>query len=253
MKPRNLAVTIFVATSVLIYCCACKKDSNSTTATSETVPDIYKKIYGASSITSDGTYLTIKTTNLPDHKSAYWTTSNALYEAFTGTTYTGVTFSKNPNTIQSQSLTFKIPLNPKVAASHQSTPMGPIGIALNGVTFFNQYAAMQAPLTNEIQGLDQYWGHPQQSGQYHYHVEPKFLTQTKLSKSALLGFLLDGFPVYGPEENGKTLTSADLDTYHGHTAATADYPGGIYHYHFTLDAPYLNGAGFYGTAGTISQ
>lgn len=68
-----------------------------------------------------------------------------------------------------------------------------------------------------------------------------------------MGFLLDGFPVYGPEENGKAIISSDLDAYHGHTHATADYPAGIYHYHFTADAPYLNGSGYYGTSGTVSR
>jgi hypothetical protein len=69
----------------------------------------------------------------------------------------------------------------------------------------------------------------------------------------LLGFLLDGFPVYGPLENSITITNADLDAYHGHTHATADFPNGIYHYHFTAAAPYLNGSGFKGTAGTVTQ
>ena len=51
----------------------------------------------------------------------------------------------------------------------------------------------------------------------------------------------------------ETLTSSDLDAYHGHFGVTADYPNGIYHYHITADAPYLNGDGFYGTAGTVTQ
>ena len=233
----------------------CKKDSISTSsAGTAVVPDIYKRIYGASSVTSDGTYITIKTNGLPDHKSVYWPSSNALYESFSGTTFSGYTFAKNPNGIVSQTLTFKIPLNPSVASNHAATPMGPIGVALNGVPFFNQYAAGGSNLSGaEIPSFDQYWAHPQQTGMYHYHVEPKYLTQTKFNQSALLGFLLDGFPVYGPMENGKILTSSDLDTYHGHTAVTADYPNGIYHYHFTQDAPYLNGSGFYGTEGTVSQ
>jgi hypothetical protein len=246
----TIGLLIFIADAFF----ACKKtDTTSTSTGTATVPDVYKKIYGASSITSDGTYITIKTTNLPDHKSVYYPTTSSLYEAFSGTTYNGNTFSKNPNSISSQSITIKIPLNPTVAASHAATPLGPIGIALNGVVFFNQYAAGGSPLTNEVDGFDQYWGHPQNSGVYHYHVEPKYLTQTKFTSSALLGFLLDGFPVYGPQENGKTLTDSDLDSFHGHTSVTAEYPNGIYHYHFTQEAPYLNGAGFYGTAGTISN
>ncbi|MES2779781.1 MAG: YHYH protein, partial [Bacteroidota bacterium] len=132
------------------------------------------------------------------------------------------------------------------------TPGGPIGVAINGIPLFNQYAAMGAPLTSEIISFDQYGGHPQQQGQYHYHIEPYYITAQK-SKAVLLGFLLDGFPVYGPLEDGKTLTSADLDVYHGHVHATTEYPNGIYHYHFTADSPYLNGNGFFGTAGTVSQ
>jgi hypothetical protein len=75
----------------------------------------------------------------------------------------------------------------------------------------------------------------------------------KSTKYGLMGFLLDGFPVYGPmEENGTIVNNSNLDAFHGHIHATADFPNGIYHYHFTSEAPYLNGNGFYGTPGTIS-
>ncbi|MEZ4902553.1 MAG: YHYH protein [Spirosomataceae bacterium] len=239
---------------------SCKKyetitTSSTPTTTTTTIPEVYKKIYGATSITSDGTYLTIKTNGTPDHKSVYYPTSNTLYEAYSGTTFGGGNFTKNPNTIATQNLTFKIPINPAVATNHAATPLGPIGVALNGVPLYNQYAGPNnQALTNEINSFDKYYGHPQQSGQYHYHVEPLYLTTVKSVKSGLMGFLLDGFPVYGPqEEDGTTVNSSKLDAYHGHTHATKDYPNGIYHYHFTADAPYLNGNGYYGTAGTITQ
>ena len=89
------------------------------------------------------------------------------------------------------------------------------------MVFYNQYNGQSNPLTVEINSFDQYNGHPQQSGMYHYHVEPTYLTAMHGS-DALLGFLLDGFPVYGPVENGKTITNADLDSYHGHTSATKE-------------------------------
>lgn len=234
----------------------CKKSSTTPEPTPvvPTIPVVYTKIYGATSITSDGTYIYIKTKDLPDHKSAYYPTGNALYENFSGITFGGVTFSKNPNTIVEQNATFKIPLNPKLDVAHAATPLGAIGIALDGVPFFNQYAAGGSPLSNEIGGFDQYWAHPQNMGVYHYHVEPLYLTTVKSTKSGLMGFLLDGFPVYGPkEENGSTVTNSTLDVYHGHTHVTVDYPAGIYHYHFTSEAPYLNGSGFYGTPGTVTQ
>ncbi len=238
----------------IIACSKSSSSSSSSTVTTDTVPSVYKKIYGATSITSDGVYITIKTKDLPDHKSVYYSNTNALYDTFSGKTFEGLTFSKNPNSIIEQSGTFKIPLNPAVNSAHSATPLGPIGIALNGVPFFNQYAGPNQPLTSEKVSFDRYWGHPQQSGMYHYHVEPIYLTTVKSTKSGLLGFLLDGFPVYGPqEEDGTLVTNSNLDVYHGHSHATVDYPKGIYHYHFTSDAPYLNGNGFYGTPGTVTQ
>jgi hypothetical protein len=247
---------LIIAVSLTMIFVSCTEDEAVTTSTTSTeVPAVYKKVYGATSITSDGTYITFKTKNLPDHKSPYYATSNALYESYTGTTFGGNTFKKNPNTISEISATVKIPLNPKVDAAHAATPLGAIGIALNGVAFFNQYAGPNnQALTGEIVSFDKYYGHPQNSGVYHYHVEPLYLTTVKSTKSGLMGFLLDGFPVYGPqEENGTTVTSSQLDAYHGHTHTTIDYPNGTYHYHFTADAPYLNGSGYYGTPGTITQ
>jgi hypothetical protein len=231
----------------------CKKEKNNTSNTVTTaVPDVYKKIYGASELYIDGAYVVIKVNSLPDHKSPYYQGtqwSATKYEAYNGTNPNYVT---NPNRIAEAAVTFKLPLNPAMAGTHAATPLGPMGVSLNGVPFFNQYAAMNAPLTNEINSFDQYNGHPQQQGQYHYHIEPLWLTSQK-GKSALLGFLLDGFPVYGPIENGQGISNSDLDAYHGHTGVTADYPAGIYHYHITATDPYINGNGFYGTPGTVSR
>ena len=252
---KNLSFFIAIVTLTL----SCKKESSSTTpsnsTTSTTIPAVYNKIFGATSITSDGTYLTVKTKGLPAHKSCYWPTSNALFQAFaTGSaTFNGETFQRAPNDIVEQNFSFKIPLNPALNNAHSATPMGAIGFALDGVPLFNQYAAGGVALGNEKKGFDQYYGHPQMTGSYHYHVEPIYITTVKSTKSSLIGFLLDGFPVYGPEENGATVAESALDAYHGHTAVTADYPTGIYHYHTTAISPYLNGNGFYGTPGTVTQ
>ena len=108
------------------------------------------------------------------------------------------------------------------------------------------------PLTNEINSFDQYNGHPQPQGVYHYHIEPLYLTN-KVGSNSLLGFLLDGFPVYGPEENDTKITNDDLDEFHGHSHSTEEYPDGIYHYHITDQDPYINGSGYYGSPGTVTN
>lgn len=247
----------YFAMIAIIMVSSCSKDKKTTTPPTgnNTVPAVYTKIYGASSITSDGSFIAIKTSGTPDHKSPYYPTNHSLYEPYSGTTPLGFTFVQNPNRIATQNFTFKIPLNPVVAANHVATPLGAIGVSLNGVAFYNQYAGPNnRALTSEIASFDKYNGHPTATSQYHYHVEPLYLTTVKSTRSGLVGFLLDGFPVYGPqEENGATVISSDLDSYHGHTHATVDFPNGTYHYHFTADAPYLNGNGFYGTPGTVSQ
>ena len=115
-------------------------------------------------------------------------------------------------------------------------------MALNGVIIYNQYNGANELLDDlEFNNTDEYNGYPTpNTGGYHYHKEPLWLTSS--DKSVLVGYLLDGFPIYGPEdESGNRLATADLDDYHGHTSATAEYPDGIYHYHCTDDAPWING------------
>lgn len=197
----------------------------------------------------NGNTVTFTTADLPNHESPYWPIDHPLYEEYNGT---NSNFRKNPNEIAEQNIVFTITLNPKEATNKQATPLGPIGISRNGVVFFNQYAGPDQPLTNEINSFDQYLGHPTGRNQYHYHIEPTYLTE-KFGEDAFLGLLADGFPVYGPVENGEIITNNDLDIYHGHTSVTPDFPDGIYHYHITSEDPYINGNGYFGTPGNISR
>ena len=256
MYKKFLFQSLIMAVIAILFI-ACSKTSSTASTPTATLPVVFKKfsstIQGTTlQVYMEGDYVVIKSNGLPDHKSPYYQGTqwaSTMYEAYNGT---NSAWAQNPNTIASQNLVFKIPVTPAKSSNANQTPLGPMGVAINGVAIFNQYAAGRVALTSEINGFDEYNGHPQNTGQYHYHVEPLFITANH-GKDALLGFLLDGYPIYGPLENGKTLTSADLDTYHGHTAATTDYPNGIYHYHITADAPYINGVGFYGTPGTVTQ
>lgn len=238
---------------MIIISCSNNNDSETVEETADTDYDttsILSKFEGTGlSYAVNGNTVTFTTQDLPNHTSPYWPTSNPLHESYNGT---NSNWNQNPNEIAEQNIVFTIPLNPKEATNKQATPMGPIGISRNGVVFFNQYAAGGSPLTNEINSFDQWLGHPTGRDQYHYHIEPTYLTQ-EFGDDAFLGLLADGFPVYGSVENGVTLTSSDLDEYHGHKSATADFPEGIYHYHITADDPYINGNGYFGTPGNISN
>lgn len=223
---------------------------SSSTIVGDGVPSVFTKIYGASDIYIEDSNIIIKVTGIPDHKSPYFNTSDNMYEDYNGT---NLNFNLNPNKITGFDFTYKIPLNPKKSNTSNPTALGSIGVSINGVSFFNQYAGPNnQPLTNEINSFDQYNGHPQPQGVYHYHIEPLYLTN-KFGSNSLLGFLLDGFPVYGPEENDTKITNDDLDEFHGHSHSTEEYPDGIYHYHITDQDPYINGSGYYGSPGTVTN
>ena len=226
--------------------------SNSPSASSNDISVLAEKFYyqSAVSVVVNDDNLVISASDLPDHKSAYYAANHPLYESYDEPN--NPSFKLNPNNILAQDIVMTIPRFPEVADNHESTPMGPMGVAVNSVAIFNQMAAPGDDILEELNTFDQYEGHPAPGGVYHYHIEPVWLTET-LGDDAFLGLLLDGFPVYGPLENGNRLSNDDLDDYHGHSHDTNEFPEGIYHYHVTDDLPWINGDGFYGTPGTITR
>lgn len=158
-------------------------------------------------------------------------------------------YDRNPNSIQTQTISLSLPLNPTVATNPTCVPMGLIGVAINGVAIFNGLDAEgRDAAAHEI--LDACEGHPQQQGMYHYHDESPCLHDTNANgQSPLLGYALDGFGIYGKyDENGNALSSADLDECHGRTSPVM-WDGklvNMYHYVMTDDYPYTIGC-FRGT------
>ena len=204
------------------------------------LPAHYSQFYGAQA-SIDGNFVVLRATSVPDHSSPYFGSGNTGYEA----PHAGM--AVNPNRIVAQNIVLRVPVNPQVGTA-SDTPMGVMGVSINGVALFNQYAAQQAPLTQEIQSFDRYNGHPQQSGVYHYHIEPVYLTAQ--GSSRLVGVLLDGFPVYGTRDSSGA-TPSNLDNCNGHVGVTPEFPQGLYHYHIVASPPYIAGC-FRGTPGTAS-
>ena len=249
----------FVFTLIFVF--SCKSDETDSNENENTqIPfEIYERVYGVTSnIYQDNNWVYINVNSLPDHGSPYYEGTQweeSLYLPYDGSNPFVSNFILNPNRISLQNILFKIPRNPTQSSIINPTQMGPIGVALNGIPFYNQYGAGGNPLDQEINSFDQYNGHPApgpSGGRYHYHMEPFWLTDN-YGRDALIGFLLDGYPIYGPEENGLDLISSDLDEFHGHFHENQDFPNGIYQYHITADAPYLNGLGYYGLTGTVTQ
>lgn len=175
------------------------------------------------------------TNDLPPYKTDYYTAAsgNRLTMAGTGV---GVGYSdgssryENPNSISSQSITFTVPKTP----SYDSTPdnnmsggLDCIGLTRYGVCIFNNQAAPPDSLTQEFLTMDNGDGHPQNTGKYHHHTEPYYLSK---NDAKLIGIALDGYPVYGRKTESGAVATGSLDSSHAR-ACNFTETGSTYCYH----------------------
>ena len=209
----------------------------------------------------DGDEIVIEGDGVPSHYSPYFVqtysqTNNGMYY-WQDNNGDGVNdlwmqtpsdMNLNPNRIAQRNYEFRIPLYPEVNPNGPTdTFLGPIGISINGVPFFNEYESPTQTVTNQvIQSFDPGNGHPAPQGNYHYHFPPESLIT--VTEDNFLGFAGDGFPVYGPK-NPDGNNVENLDDFHGEYGPTPDFPDSIYHYHTNYTQPYIIGA-FAGTLGT---
>lgn len=248
---------IFPVLLLSLLACSKSDDASSTTNPTTTttgsvdITSVVKtKFASGVTITTSGDNIILKCDGRPNHKSPYWGTGNALYEAFP------LGHAANPNKMVAQNYTMTIPAKPAAASTHEETSLGAIGLALSGAPIFNNNEGGNVALNSgTITSFDASGAHPAQAGDYHYHVTG---TYTTTDDANLVGFLRDGFPLYGRKDKDGTYPS-NLDAYNGHTAPTTEFPNGVYHYH-TRNENYLNtgyyilkSGSYYGTKGTFTQ
>lgn len=148
---------------------------------------------------------------------------------------------------KAQSYKFTIPSKPKFSSTTTKTSLGSIGVMISGAVLYNPYEgdnktpamANNFTITDEngitASFVDKCAGHPIPfQGAYHYHGLSSCVT-VKVDKvgkqSHVIGFALDGFPIYGDRDiKGKQLTAKNLDKCNGIYSATPEFPKGIYHY-----------------------
>jgi len=196
-------------------------------------------------ITFTATHLVMRSKGLPNHPTAIYPDPGRL---LTG----------NPNSIQEKDQTFSIPLEPRENPQHiamkdaintnNALPMGPIGVAVNGVVFFNPF---DAGMTEAIRLLDRCCGHPAPNNLYHYHKYPVCVkspwADDGSAHSPLIGFAFDGFPIYGPYETKGVLAKDSKENALNEFNLHTDPERGP-HYHVTPGKfPHVIG-GFWGTA-----
>lgn len=157
-------------------------------------------------------------------------------------------YDRNPNSIAQQALSVTLPADPQVAA--QASCLSPpfIAVLTSGSVVFDALDAENRD-AGAWETQDKCAGHPERTGQYHYHTLTECIADPGSGHSALLGWAVDGFGLFGKRgERGEVLTDDDLDACHGHTHEI-DWDGRrvtMYHYHATAEYPYTLGC-FKGT------
>ncbi len=161
----------------------------------------------------------IETDNQPEHLSNYFPAGNVCHEDFPG----GM---QNPNQIVAKTYVIPFPLAPG-GASQTMKGSAIVGMAVDGVVVFGNFAAPGDDIYQEAKTFDRCGGHPQMTGVYHYHSEPNALTY---DDPRLVGVMRDGYPIYGRKDSDSTYPT--LDMYGGHSGVTPHSDGAsVYHYH----------------------
>jgi hypothetical protein len=191
---------------------------------------------------SDGSVI-MEPNGIPDHeRDAYYAVPDPGVIVPDSSTASLVT-----DPTKEQTYKFTIPTSPKYVSIVTSAPLGSIGVMISGSVLYNPFegdgktVAMASNFTitdasgNTGSFIDSCTGHPTlQQGAYHYHGLSTCVTAKvdEVSKpSHIIGFALDGFPIYGDRDiNGKQITASNLDECNGIVSATPEFPGGIYHY-----------------------
>jgi hypothetical protein len=148
-------------------------------------------------------------------------------------------------------LVYLIPVEPQeLATPNTITTVEQLGVSLDGIPFKGN----PPPVIGGGPGgggsdvampaLDPCGGHHDPGGYYHWHmianstndvlsdlgISAVSCTGFPQNNTALMGFAMDGHPIYGQfEADGSTPTG--LDACNGHFAPTPEYPNGVYHYH----------------------
>ncbi|MCG9791683.1 YHYH protein [Flavobacterium algicola] len=245
-----------VISLVILFQMGCSKtedtasDDIAATGAVDITSVVLNKYFNGVTMATTASSIVLKSNGLPDHKTPYWGEGNALYEDFPEG------FHANVNTSMSEhDYTMTITTRPSEATSHEETTLGAIGMALNGVPIYNDREGGNVALDAlTITTFDYSGAHPGPGEDYHYHTTGKY---TSTDDAKLIGFLRDGFPLYGRRDQDNTYP--ELDTYGGHVGATADFPDGIYHYHASninyLNTGYyiLKAGSYYGAKGSFTN
>jgi hypothetical protein len=150
-------------------------------------------------------------------------------------------YDRNPNPVQGYTLSVTLPA--PEPGRLPSCVGNTIGVSVLGVPIFSAFDALgRDAAAHEVQ--DSCAGHPERTGQYHYHSLSPCWKDVEGFDPGLFGYALDGYGIYVERNpDGSLPSSADLDECHGRTSEIS-WQGqrvSMYHYVASADFPYLVG------------
>lgn len=156
----------------------------------------------------------------------------------------GFSFCLEPVSNDDLEFTYLIPKVPVLSTNSSVIAVEEfIGVSINGVSIHGDPSSVvngQEIGVANIPAIDPCGGHYNPEGFYHLHFIPETINKVlesnsitevsctlvnQVSGSKLVGFAKDGFPMYAYETE-----PTGLDECGGITAATTEYPDGVYHY-----------------------
>jgi hypothetical protein len=176
---------------------------------------------GVQEVYSSSNWVYVRSTGLPNHIMGPWYLNAAHTQAF-------------PNYPANTHSFYRFPRNPSVPATKTLTGLGTIGFFVDGVSMFDSTDGYVWTGTTESGNGTGYWhreayvnegvtfdpgyAHQEQTGTHHYHADPIALryvlgdhvdfnpttrtysesTSAVTKHSPILGWVRDGYPVYGP-------------------------------------------------------
>jgi hypothetical protein len=193
-----------------------------TTWTNGTLSQSLPAYSGVQEVESSSNWVYITTTGLGIHNMGPWYLNAAHTNIF-------------PNWPVNQKVIYRLPRSNSVPTTRSITGGGSIGYFVDGVAMFNSWDAYywngtqdtngngtgywnRDAFVNEAVSFDAAYAHQQNTGTYHYHADPIALrclagdhvdynattktysesTNAPTEHSPILGWVADGFPVYGP-------------------------------------------------------
>lgn len=236
---KNLLKLMLLTISIFSLSIACSSDDSSSTDVADDIDDtddvVVTELHAAFAafntdavtvtLSDDGTEVYIETTGYPDHTSIYWETDHALY--IDEPTVTKTTQNTYIGGGQGEASSFTVDATPKLTGSSEDTHLGTIGIAVSGAAMFNDQEG--GGDLDEAAGSLDYNGAHKGPGVYHYHLEPRSVSN---DDDALVGILEDGVFIYGRKCTSSGTYPTGLDASGGHTSTTQYTEGEEeYHYH----------------------